>query len=1047
MFGAFGANRGNYGQPAFHSFLPNKSTQIPANSLNNVQQPDYPLLFDQYTGDPLKMMAEIVWQVGIMDKSEFLLTDILPVQQVDKITVDMNWMFFEPKLMDTNPEWSQAKLVSFGRRQKRKRLVRRGLQMEMEQGFASEEFGRETFNRYIEAIVMSQRDTLCVDIMLALQNAPLDTEELWKKDPRWKGRSSADALADEIFFYGIIQKVARPFEAMDSKIRSNMAFVNGEYDTLIVPARVTGYVKAAKDKYLDYYTAGASGPTLSKTNPDNADNRGLYPGISGDLIIPLKPSYEQSDLTGGHSLMTSPMSVGEYYRCFSHIDFTNPHWTPDNQAIEIYDETDSTRKKISLLEIVQHANLFDATGELIPINKLEYLEGDLKIDPERGIYDMFTTAAGESTRLFGNIDHRFLHPRDVVDWAKKVVTHMHHETGVDGATFTDFETKLNAKLQDKNANVSATELNTLSLAFVGYIANCFPRNAYLHKKAKRNNPKGRLQDEITSAGQTLLRNFFASNLPSVFRTVGSDEGSSDSARQALLSKIFTGLGSSEQVSDERAIAASHLWCSLKIAGRADDVSPDLSVSQMDAARRALKLSSEQKREAESLHLRSVEVLRSSGGSSRDGWEIDRDTIASEAMARAVYESWKRDPASPPAELPGNPESPEVPASLEVLENYFGSRASLRWPAAGGNVNALTPHLRGLINDHFALGRLSEEHGSSAYDVFQSKLQIQGSQHLNAYMSFMQDETAKAQNEGLINPRNRSPTAFRDIDETAIQDLLDLSESTMNTSWKAVQTMSSGAARFLSLLFLTTEVHEETIERWANCGLPLPFQGVIVRPNITHFVSSAIACKRGRANLGYMAIGKGNFTYGSDPGPQSLMGHFTFYSGAIIEKPFNVADIPAITVDQYIGGKGVRWIDVRREIRFESAPEESMYGFIVPLRSEMPFVMSITGSTFDLPRMQELQLREEPYFPQALRFRRTTGTYKMLEDMSANEQTVPNPRNFICLPGKYWFRAENEFNNVFEGKGHFWNTDGPDAKAIRSGGLIQYNTDAGGNNRY
>jgi hypothetical protein len=72
---------------------------------------------------------------------------------------------------------------------------------------------------------------------------------------------------------------------------------------------------------------------------------------------------------------------------------------------------------------------------------------------------------------------------------------------------------------------------------------------------------------------------------------------------------------------------------------------------------------------------------------------------------------------------------------------------------------------------------------------------------------------------------------------------------------------------------------------------------------------------------------------------------------------------------------------------------------------------------------------------------------MLDDMSENQQTAPNPRNFIMFPGTYWFRAESEFINRHSGKGHFKATDGPEAKAIRSGALKQYPKDLGGINAY
>jgi hypothetical protein len=1053
MNGAFGATSGNYGNPAFHGFMPNKSAQLAANALYNVQQPDYPIGFDQYTGDPMTAMAEIIWQVGIMDNAEFLLSDILPVQETDKMTADMAWMYFEPKLMDTNPEWSAAKLISFGRRQKRKRLTRRGIMIEMEQGFASEAYGREVFGRYIDAIVLAQKDTLCVDILMALQNAPLETDELWQGDPRWKGQSVANALADEVFFHGVIQIEDRPFEAMDSKIRANMGFVNGKYDTLIVPSRVTGFVKAAKNTYLDYYTAGVSGPALSKTNPDNADSRGLYPGISGDLIVPLKPSYEQSKLTGGHSLMSAPMAVGEYYRCFSHIDFSSKHWTPDNQAIEIYDETDSTRKKIRLIEIIQNSRLFDErTGELRPLEKLPYQDPELKVDNrekegkgkrEDGIFDMFTEENGvRATRLFGNIHPRFLHGGDVIDWAKKAVSLAKKEIRFSETDWRDIDIALGTEGKPEDV-AAATVVKVKRLE--RFVRNSFPRNPLVLAIAREEaEQRGAPAQPAPGPQSSFFRTFLTSHLPSIFRS-GSGAVSGGDERVAVLRKIFgsEGLDLSE-ISQEKAIAASHLWASFRAANRTDSVSADHSVSQIESARKALKLSTEQKRAASSLHAKTSTILQSA---SSGEWVKDSESMASEEMARGVYDSWRRNPGTVPNELPGNPEYPEIPATLTVLGEYFGSYPSKTWPKQALEANFIQPYLHSRMMEHYRLSRLSEKSGSSAYDVLQAHLQEEGSPLLQQKLTQFSIGVKKAENEDLVDPfgpRNRSQFTQH---EKLLEDLRSMTEGSFQDKYKAIMSMSMGLVALFAGLFITTEVHEESFVRWAQAGLPLPVQGVIMRPNITHWVSSAIACMRGRKNLGYMAIGKGNFTYGSDPTPQSFLAHFTFYCGSIIEKTFNVSVMPAITVDQYVGGKGCKWIVPDTEIKFKSQPEESMYGLVIPLRAQMPFVTSITGSTFDLPETQKQQLAEEPYFPQALRFRMTNGTKKMLDDMGENQQTAPNPRNFVMFPGTYWFRAESEFMCKHIGKGHFKGTDGPEAKAIRSGALKQYPKDLGGNNAY
>jgi hypothetical protein len=374
-------------------------------------------------------------------------------------------------------------------------------------------------------------------------------------------------------------------------------------------------------------------------------------------------------------------------------------------------------------------------------------------------------------------------------------------------------------------------------------------------------------------------------------------------------------------------------------------------------------------------------------------------------------------------------------SYEELEEYFGA-AGKPWPKTSIVIGSHLAALHRLIqsNDGTHDAALADLH-SNAHQGLRSMLRS---------MSIGAAEPGQGER-FLVRPR-------RVFSSEEAADIMGVAAAVTSDSfmrnWNHMELLS-GLARVIALKFLFTRIHRKSIIRWAELGLPLPFQGVIFRPNITHRVSHAIACMRGRANLGHTLIGKAKFTYGSDPGPQSIMGHFTFYSLPVIEKPWNVCVIPAITVDQYLGGKGTQWINVEKEMKGQSEQEESMLGLIIPLRAEMPMVTSITGSTFDLERVQTLQLKEEPYFPQALRFRMTAGTNKMLSEDAEMQASRPgyNPRNFICWPGKYWFREESEFKGVHEGKGHFGNTDGPDAKFIRGGALAQYVTDAGGANRY
>ena len=1025
-----------YQNPNFaQSLMSRKSTELSGNSLFNVQQPDYPLAFDQYSGAPLKMAAEIVWQTGIMDKSNFFLTDILPLEEHTGRVADLNMTVFEPTYMETNPEWSQAKLVSFSKRQRRKPLERRGIQMQMEQGFADTEYGQDTFQRYIFSIVKSQQDTLATLALFALEQAPLDLDDLMlKQDPRWAGKTMIEFMRDEIWFHGIMQDNERPFEAMDAQIRESMAFVDGNYDTLIVPSKLTGFAKSAIHTYLDAYKAGSAGPRLSKTDPTETSSNKL-PGISGDLIIPLRPTYEQYRINHGSALMTSAQTVGEFYRCYSHIAFSSRFWTPDNQAIEIYDETDDTRKKIELIDILANANIFDQEGELQSLEDLKGDTGDLHLDAEKGIYDMWSNSDRTLLRFFGEMDPMQHSALDIAEFAKAVVHRMKKDAGIRPETYGNILLDIAdpEKRRSQEYELLSSQIN-----------NYFPL-AY----------SGEGIYEWLTAQEGKLEMIVSGMIVPAFRVAGVASRGSGAARSKAASVLQKALGAAppaDLTPEEEELAASIYAANLahkKSGGTGSLIASTTLQNRNPAAwRRAYqtgvsKLSAKDQQEHETLKSAYLAILAESNqnaGSASNQHELVYGKSFNKHSAKAVYDEWSQNPAHAPSLVPGNPEYPYEPISYEALESYFGQNAHRNWDEQVVGCPAV--HYT-LLEAH----RLAAEDPNNEAGLYE--LQSKVSPHLRSFMQSASIGATKEQNERLVQPRARyfpSKVPFAKVKEAASA----FSSSNFTKNLELITATCSGLVRVVALTFLFTKINMNSYARWHACGLPLPaIQGVIFRPNITHKVSHAIACMRGKENLGKTLIAQGKFTYGSDPGPQSLMGHYTFYSLAHVEKPWNVSLLPAVTVDEYKGGKGTQWIDLTREMTNQSHPEESMLAHIIPLRAEMPMVSSITGSTYDLDRAHDHQLREEPYFPQALRFRATMRTWDMYTtDLALTAQRQDHPqRNFICLPGKYWFRSESEFTNVHEGKGHFKNTDGPGAKAIRSGALSQYNQDAGGANRY
>lgn len=92
--------------------------------------------------------------------------------------------------------------------------------------------------------------------------------------------------------------------------------------------------------------------------------------------------------------------------------------------------------------------------------------------------------------------------------------------------------------------------------------------------------------------------------------------------------------------------------------------------------------------------------------------------------------------------------------------------------------------------------------------------------------------------------------------------------------------------------------------------------VYIRPNISYNASCAILCAAG-SNLGNTMHGHHDFQLSDDVLHKVHIGHYTFYSKAIIKNPKLILRAPGVFSRKYLGGEGADDI-----IRISDAKEQS-----------------------------------------------------------------------------------------------------------------------------
>jgi hypothetical protein len=1030
--------------------------------LDNASQLSYPNAFNNNTTSRFQMAANSIWKMSVLDDSEWLTTRILPKRKVDGTSVMFQETRMHPTLMEPNPEWSQAKLVSLSRRQKITRLNRWGLQLEIEINMAQDPYGQQAFALYIETIQRAFEDTLAVDVIAELFNANIDSDRKMLKMNIYRDRSAWDAMQTEILYYHALQKLTNPLESIDAKISEEMGLLRGKFNTIILPSQARAYIKTAKNQYLDYKLAGPAGPALARSDIHENARAGAYPGIGESIeIYSIKRTHALSELTSGKDIMSMERTIGEYYVMQSSMEWDDARWTPECQAIKIYDEERGDYKLLRMDEIVRHSKTFDEnTGDVIPLAKLDF-NYDVNKDKIEGenVMDMFTNqVTGNAVKRFGEIDAKFLSAAERVRWARGFVKRDGSQAGKSlQTTYTEMINTLEmlsvagtgAPVNYLSEKVITDGLATLTAA----LARCFPSAIYLSPAASPPT------SSVSSAAGAFLYNVVIPHyLPAFKTTGGSEAGVNSQAGLLLLDQIFNDTATAVAAIDaavkeadanrqalmysevmKRINTAIHIYA-LRSVQPGVSVVPDYANvdAVKDAADKAFKGSDAMVKKVETKAWDLVKNFKVGDwtGVGADKVVVVKDEFFSPQQLREVYARWTD--KNLPGKIPADPDFPLVPITRAKLAAYVGSTEFARNVNIASAYHPTTPHVMSLIGQHVQSVREAEEHGHTEHMEQHAYIAAHGSSHLHSLI-----ETARqASISAGMTPWLMAPGGTE-------QDLEILTGSAWTKMHKQVHDLSTPLERIIVSLFNQSSVTMDTLLRWNVCGLPMPFAALVMRPDITHITASAIAVWRGE-ETGYTAVGQPLWTYAMNMGSQSQGGHFSVYSRAIITAPQNVYVVPNIMITGYVRGNSCDWIkpESRRNGQ-KPGSRESLYAVLIPViscQNDIRPVISTTGRILDVPYFNEAGVMEEDPFPQHLRFVKTHGTYDDNVTNVSDENGII-PANVVCLPGQYLVQGEKGFTEMKAGMGHLGDTNGPNAKQVRSSALLSYEKDTGAINRY
>lgn len=208
---------------------------------------------DAYTGRNDYVRETIVQTV--VNYNSFMTTEVLPWREQNNPNIAWDSIKFDKTLIDMEPEQGIPRYVTVEREAHSDFMVRRGLALMVNHGFAATPGGQKDFMYKVATIAGAVQETCDQSGVMAL----LRCKNMYSghvTDMVRDAHSAYDMFQHELWKWGIIQHSERGWYHMDAEAESILQTGNIEPDTWIVPSRMRSYAAMGQHAETEVYRAG-----------------------------------------------------------------------------------------------------------------------------------------------------------------------------------------------------------------------------------------------------------------------------------------------------------------------------------------------------------------------------------------------------------------------------------------------------------------------------------------------------------------------------------------------------------------------------------------------------------------------------------------------------------------------------------------------------------------------------------------------------------------------------------------------------------------------
>lgn len=316
---------------------------------------------------------ETTFYLAVLSANNFLIQTILPVQVIDKPQKTWTKFIFKPYLPNKMPYFSVARFVKGSREEREAAFVRVGLGFTLEQNFMATPLGAQFYIYHMKQISQSFIEQLQHDALYALLNSDMWALDAIGKRRDVNGKVFVDQMATvmerEVLLFNYMQKTSNAWVQLNRWVdsRSNL-YTNEKLNTWILDQRIDGFRTNVPTDQTDFYIFG----------PGNQSN--LQDGIQyfhrdtlGNTIYCTR-GY-RIDERPEFNPLENIVQTGEYYMNVDQRDTDYSKYDSNVRSMQIYNEGLDCMSTLTLNDMIENCQRFNARGDLITTNQFRLNAG------------------------------------------------------------------------------------------------------------------------------------------------------------------------------------------------------------------------------------------------------------------------------------------------------------------------------------------------------------------------------------------------------------------------------------------------------------------------------------------------------------------------------------------------------------------------------------------------------------------------------------------------------------------------------------------------